>query len=338
MLNQFDAGTKNVVEIPVATLLNGTELSLFMHVIRGVETGPTLALLSTSHGAEFLSIEQIRAVISAIDPTELKGTVLAIPVANPPALEHMRITTPQDELNMNRIYPGQSRENLLKSYAGGLTEYIAHLVTTNLIDPADLLIDFHQGPWCQMVEVVDVPSQAEDEQKEEALTLANLFGITIHDWHLPPGSAVGYAASQGKLAFGVEMGGAGFGNAQSREWVSRTWQGIKQVMVKQGMLQGDLESPPEVWVCTERAGLRPLHGGYHEPCFEIQDLGSVVEEGAVLGRTYHMQSFEVIEEIKNPYRGILYLGRGYGPIHPGDWGYVVGNYAKARKFKARTAM
>ena len=74
MTNSSEArpGSKSVVRIPVATLLNGTELCIYMHVVRGVEPGPTLGLLSTTHGAEFISIEQIRAVITALDPNRLQ--------------------------------------------------------------------------------------------------------------------------------------------------------------------------------------------------------------------------------------------------------------------------
>ena len=120
-LSEIQPGSKSVVRIPVTTLLNGTEMCIYLHVVRGVNAGPTLGLLSTTHGAEFISIEQIRAVISALDPERLTGTVLAIPVANPTALEAMRVTTPQDESNMNRVFPGKSPHNLKESYAGGLT-------------------------------------------------------------------------------------------------------------------------------------------------------------------------------------------------------------------------
>jgi hypothetical protein len=75
-----------------------------------------------------------------------------------------------------------------------------------------------------------------------------------------------------------------------------------------------------------------MQGGYHVPVYGPEDYGSIVEEGAVLGRTYHMQTFELLEELRSPYDGILYLGRGYGPVHPGDWGYVIADLAKARKY------
>jgi predicted deacylase len=327
-----EPGSKGVLRLPVTTLLNGTDLCIYMHVVRGRGEGPTLALLSTSHGAEFISIEQIRAVIAALDPERLKGTVLAIPVANPTALEHMRVTTPQDEINMNRIFPGKGPDDLIKSYAGGLTEYLARIVTSNLIEPADVILDFHQGPWGQMVEVMDVPAQAEGEVKDLCLDLAVQFGVTIHEWVLPEGSSIGYAISQGKAGIGVEMGGGGFGDEQSRQWVSQAQKGVERVMIRLGMLDGSLDPPRDLWVCTERAGLRPMQGGYHVPEYGPEDYGSIVEEGAILGRTYHMQTFELLEELRSPYRGVLYLGRGYGPIHPGDWGYVIGNLAKATKF------
>lgn len=331
MTERLKRPSKTVIRIPVTTLLNGLELYICMHAIHGAKPGPTLGLLSTLHGAEFISIEQIRAVLSSIDPRKLRGTVLAIPVANPTALDHMRVTTPEDEVNMNRVFPGKGLDHLLSGYAGGLTEYLAHLVTKNLIDAADLILDFHLGPWGQAVEVIDVPLQAEGDAKKICLELAALFGVTIHEWTLPAGSSISYAVSKGKIGMAVEMGGGGFGDEQSHRWVKRATQGVMRIMTKLGMLDGEVEAIPQSWICTERAGLRPMHGGYHVPAVGFESYGTIVEEGAVLGRTYHMQTFELLEEIKSPFRGIPYLGRGYGPIYPGDWGYVVGELAKARR-------
>jgi len=325
-------GSRSVVKIPVATTLSGTELAIHMHVVKGAHPGPTLALLSSSHGAEFLSIEQVRAVIEAIDPSVLRGKVLAVPVANPAALQEMRICASQDEINMNRIYPGGGRDQLLESYAGGLTEYAAHLVSANLIDPADVLLDFHLGPWGQAVECIDLPAQAEGEVERKCLDLAVLFGVTVHKWPLPPGSAVGYALSEGKVALGVELGGGGFGDGQSRRWVAQARDGVLRVMASLGMLDGGAEPPADVWICTHRAGIRPAHGGYHVPEYGVETYGQVVPRGSVVGRTYNTQTFDLLEEMRAPYDGVLYLGRCYGPVKAGDWGYCLGEVARSRRW------
>jgi hypothetical protein len=320
----------------VCTLVSGLEVLLTFHVVRGARPGPTLGLLSTSHGAEFLSIEQIRVLLASLDPDTLSGTVIACPVANPIALEQSRITTPTDEINMNRVYPGASGEGLLTKYAGGTTELMAHIVTTHLIEPCDVLFDFHLGPWGHAIETIDVPTQADADRLERLRQMASLFGTTsIHEWELFPGSGVGYAVAHGKLALGVEVGGGGFGNAQSVKWINQATVGIRSVMQHLGMLAGSPTWPAAVTVVTTRAGIRPRHGGYHVPELGVEHLGSTVDRGQLLGRTYDTQTMALLEELRSPHRGLLYMVRAYGPIHPGDWGYVVGDERGQRLYHPR---
>lgn len=325
-------GTRTLLRIPVCTLLSGMQVSLTFHIVRGTSPGPVLALLSTSHGPEFLSIEQIRAVMANLDPLALRGTVIACPVANPIALEQLRTTTPTDEINMNRVYPGADVNGLATKYAGGVTEYMAHLVTRYLIDPCDVLFDFHLGPYGHAIETIDVPIQADSIRLERLRRIGSLFGVALHEWELFPGSAVGYAIRTGKLAVGVEIGGGGFGNAQSGRWIEQAARGIQSAMRFLGMLDGTPLWPEAVTIVTTRAGLRPRHGGYHVPEVGIEHLGRTIEEGLVLGRTYDAQTFALLEEIRSPHRGLLYMVRAYGPVHPGDWGYLVGDERGQREY------
>lgn len=332
----LQAATRITFRVPVCTLISGLEVGLTFHVLRGVRPGPTLGLLSTSHGAEFLSIEQIRVLLESIDLKALNGTIIACPVANPIALEQSRVTTPTDEINMNRVYPGASGEGLLTRYAGGVTEYMAHLVTANLIDPCDVLLDFHLGPYGHAIETIDVPTQADPARLERLRLMASLFGTSFHEWELFPGSSVGYAVTQGKLGLGVEIGGGGFGNAQSATWIAQATSGIRSVMQYLGMLPGEPAWPDVVTVVTTRAGIRPRHGGYHVPEVGVERLGTLVDAGQVLGRTYDTQTFALLEELRSPHRGLLYMVRAYGPVHPGDWGYVVGDERGQRVFHPRS--
>ncbi len=87
-------GSRTFYQVPVCTLVSGIEVNLTIHVLRGTKPGPTLGLLPTLHGAEFLSIEQVRAILEGIDLDQLSGTVIACPVANPIALQHGSVATP----------------------------------------------------------------------------------------------------------------------------------------------------------------------------------------------------------------------------------------------------
>ncbi len=102
------AGTHNVVHLPVTTRLDGSELAITLHVLHGAESGPTLALVSTLHGNQWSAIEALRRVVVDLDPSKMRGTLLAVPVGNPLAFEQQTRMTPDesDLPDLNRVFPG----------------------------------------------------------------------------------------------------------------------------------------------------------------------------------------------------------------------------------------
>jgi predicted deacylase len=66
----------------------------------------------------------------------LKGTLVAVPVGNPPAFEWNNRNTPIDGLNMNRVYPGDA--------CGRVTDQMASVVA-ELVLGFDVHVDCHGG-------------------------------------------------------------------------------------------------------------------------------------------------------------------------------------------------
>src|SRR5271165_5494737 len=56
-------------------------------VINGAKPGKVLALVSGAHGTEYVSILATEKLIAAIDPAQLSGTVILIPLINIPSFE-----------------------------------------------------------------------------------------------------------------------------------------------------------------------------------------------------------------------------------------------------------
>ena len=48
-----------------------------------------------------------------------------------------------------------------------------------------------------------------------------------------------------------------------------------------------------------------------------------VQKGELLGRVWSPYSFEVIEELRSPVRGLLDMVSREYPTRPGDWAYLV---------------
>src|ERR1700681_4307475 len=77
-------------------------------VVRGTKPGPVLALVSGAHGTEYASIIALEKVIQTLDPAQVSGTVVILPLVNIASFEQkVPHVNPVDGKSMNRFYPGR---------------------------------------------------------------------------------------------------------------------------------------------------------------------------------------------------------------------------------------
>src|SRR5262245_12826783 len=90
------AGSDAGLEFPVA-------------VVQGKSPGPVLALVAGAHGTEYASIVAIEKLIESLDPAQISGTVILVPLINIDSFEHkVPHVNPVDGKSMNRFYPGKA--------------------------------------------------------------------------------------------------------------------------------------------------------------------------------------------------------------------------------------
>jgi len=107
-------------------------------VINGQKRGPVLALVSGAHGTEYASIIALEKLINLLDPSQIAGTVILVPLVNIQSFEQkVPHVNPIDNKSMNRFYPGKAD--------GTQTERASFLITKQVVDRCDYLIDYHGG-------------------------------------------------------------------------------------------------------------------------------------------------------------------------------------------------
>src|SRR5713101_7721681 len=107
-------------------------------VVHGAKPGPVLALVAGSHGTEYASIIALEKLIPRLDPAEISGTVIILPLVNIPSFEQkVPHVNPVDGKSMNRFYPGKQD--------GTQTERASYLITRQVVERCDYLIDYHGG-------------------------------------------------------------------------------------------------------------------------------------------------------------------------------------------------
>ena len=302
-------------QIPVTTLASGRELFIPLHRLEGRAPGPTLGLSAVVHGDEPLTNEVIRQVLTRIDPAELRGTLLAVPVVNSLAFEALTRHTPIDQLDLNRNFPGGP--------AGWLSEQIAHVLATRFVSQLDVHVDLHTGGVFPTVDYVYIFERS----RELSLSFGSRYLFEPSQPYR--GTFAVPAAQKGIPFFTAELGGGSFLDAH---YIEHGVRGVLNVLRQLKMLEGEVVRPPRQTIVTEMAVIRPRFGGVLYPEVGLDRLGAEVAGGTLLGRVVSPYSFETLEEIRSPFdRGIMILLRGgIMRVNPGDYGYMVANAATAR--------
>ena len=314
--------------IEVTSMLNGATLTLPLHVVTGRHPGPTLGIVTNTHGDEFLPSTAIRSLLDALDPSTLKGRIAVISVANPLAMAAFGRQTPEQHgrTDLHEVYPGNPR--------GNTTQMIAATIRMQLIDHADVLIDFHSGGSGGRLQArVDYNARAAPEIKRRSLELARAFGQPFVHENEFAGSAAEYANTRGIAAFNPEMGGSYLGPENTALYQRQAVDGLNNVMAAMGMFTTQAIRPPRQihFDLKARREVRPKQSGYLQSHFErADDLGKLVKAGTKLGEVIDLHSFRAIEDLTAPVDGYLFFSRYSGIVGGGTQAFALADAALSR--------
>lgn len=263
------------IEVPAGS---DAGLSMPVAVVHGARPGPVLALVAGSHGTEYASIVALEQLIARLDARELAGTAVIVPLVNVPSFARIvPHLNPVDGKNMNRMYPGRAD--------GTQTDRASWAITTQVIEPADHVIDYHGGdidenlrPYAYWTKT----GRAAQDAASRALVLAfGLDHIIISSDRPADPAASRYlentATTRGKPSITVEAGHSGTVDPKD---VAVLVDGTLSVMRHLKMLPGapaPVQHP--VWI-DHLADVASDQAGIFHP---VVQPGTYAEAGMTLG-------------------------------------------------------
>ena len=270
----------------------GMEIPYFEIV--GEKEGPTLTLVAGVHGAEYASIAAVREFAMSINPAEVSGKIVAVPILNLASFwARSAFVVPVDGKNLNRTFPGNAE--------GSFTEILAHHIFQTFIKGSDFLVDSHAGDIPEALE----PFAMFEESAVEAgsLLLAKAYGLKhvvrqSSAVRTVAGSTCAAAADIGIPAIIAESGQNGILTSES---IAIHVAGLTNLARSVGVLSGEAIVHSQVVVHEGWNWLRAHSAGWWTPLIQT---GNRVQAGEIVG-TLHTILGELIEEIRTPEAGVV---------------------------------
>lgn len=203
----------------------------------GSAPGRTLAVTAGVHGCEYIGIQALRRLAEELDPAELSGNVLLLPLANPSGFyAGARQVVPEDGVNLNRAFPGNPN--------GTLSARLAFALERALYPAADLLADLHSGDCNEDLRpLVFFPVSGEPTVLSAALAAARVLTVPYRVRSTAKNGLYSWAVQRGVPALLLERGGRGLWYPAARA----------DEQIKAGALLGHLEALSGGWLQEVRA-------------------------------------------------------------------------------------
>jgi len=271
-------------------------------IVHGAKPGPVLAIVAGAHGTEYSSILAVERLIQTLNPAEIAGTVILVPLVNVASFEQkIAHVNPIDGKSMNRFYPGKTD--------GTQTERASYLMTREVVEQCDHLIDLHGGDIDESLRPYSywtvTGNASQDVISREMVLAYGLDHIIISADRPKDPAASRYlentASTRGKPSITAEAGHAGTTDTDD---IAALVNGSVNVLRYLKMLPGAatvVENP--VWV-EKIAGVTSDQTGIFYP---LVKRGMTVEAGMKIGYVTDYVG-NVILEARAPAAGVvLYL-------------------------------
>ena len=255
------------IPIPIVVLKNGD--------------GPTALLVSGTHGDEYEGQVALCNLVRSLDPARISGRVIILPAANFPAALAGTRTSPIDEGNLNRLFPGDPD--------GTITQQIAYWIEHKLLPGADYSFDFHSGgSSLTYIPSALAPRHDDPVRMDKIIGMLKAFGAPVsYIAAAPQGGGKTFTSAsyrQGVISMGTELGGGGLVTPHSLKVAE---DGMRRVLAHIGLLKDFPVPPPSPTRLTEIGGddyyVYASDGGLFEP---LVDLGAEVTAGQPAARIH----------------------------------------------------
>ena len=270
--------------------------------IKGSASGPRTAFIAGMYGDKPMGCLAIHELQSRLADSAIKGSVILIAAANPPAFDTGTRLSP-DHLEFNRRFPGQA--------TGFVTDQLAHRISRTLFDLCDCIVDLQPGTT-----LINRSYIADYGDREFTASFGYLPVIIDRPFD---GQLSKVAADRGLQSSLAEWGGGPDND------LAVGVEGSLNVLRYRGQLGGKTTGPKKVPLIKRVRMFHPSTAGILRYRLGPADVGKPVPRG-LLGWVASIVTGEHLEEFVLDEDGAVLMLAANTPTTcaPGDRGLMVG--------------
>jgi predicted deacylase len=275
-----------------------------LHLVRGAGDGPTLVIQAGLSGLEIEPAMALPQLVKELDPAQLRGSVVVVPLLNSSGFEFEQVNAIWDDKYLNGL--GRGRAD------GTVSERLIHTYYSEVVARADALLDIRTGAQWSYHRYAATYA-AGDAKASEALAAA--LGLPHVLAGMPADATLASAAAEdGRVVVSAWIGGGPGLRDYRSEDLGRIRQAALNALRHLGMLAGAPEGEPAAILRDGAVVELPAERGL--TFMDQRKRGQRVAAGEAIGIVRHPFTGATVAEVVAPKAGVLLHAGAVWPVVP----------------------
>ncbi len=300
---------------------NGNHSQLPVVVVKGKKKGPVFTIIAGVHGYEYPPIIAAQEMIGELEPDRLLGTVIILPLSNPNSFYgRSPFLNPQDQVNLNRIFPGEE--------SASVTSKIAYFMTHGVIAKSDIVVDIHGGDANE--DLLPFVCYYNNEQRPEKTRIAKELSetsgfkhVVSYPYTLKEDEDAKYlfkqAVQDGKIGLSIECGGLGKVNEGEVALIKKA---LYNMLLEMNMYESIRQPKVDFSHLNKQTYMKSEYKGIFRSSYKA---GQEVNKGDVIGSINDVFG-DLLTEVVASSSGVILYKIGTPPVNVGETIVCIGYY------------
>lgn len=277
-----------------------------LHIVEGISEGPVLLVQAGVSGLEIEPAMILPKVVQELDPAEVSGTLLLVPLLNTSGFEFEQENAIWDDKDLNTLGRGKAD--------GTVSEKMVDMYYEEVISKADAVVDIHTGALWGYFRYAGVYNVGVVDKSRALAVSLGLPQVLLGQ--PKDGSMAFEAATDGKPVVSAWIGGGPGLRDYREEDLRRVRNAVLNAMRHLGMIEGEVELEGGKVSVIEGHTVLKVSGERGMTFMDKDRRGTMVKAGERIGYVKHPFTGDVIHEFTALRDGIMLHAGGSWPILP----------------------